>query len=283
MEFISFARAHGVEIGRLEQGDRIYRCATTNHPKSTNGAYYFDGDRGWVQSWESGEGVQWWNSDKVTPWSDADKREWAARRHAAEASKRQTQADAAKRAQDMLSGAKLDAHGYLIEKGFPEAVGFVIDDGRELLIPMRDCVTNQLLGLQSIRVSENQWQKKMIYGMRAKGAVLRLGSNRANESYLVEGYSTALSVDAAVKMLRLNASVVVCFSAQNLVHVAEKLSGNRRVFADNDHSQTGQKAAEATGLPWVMADAVGEDANDLHRRAGVVAVAQKLMEVRRQI
>ena len=76
------------------------------------------------------------------------------------------------------------------------------------------------------------------------------------------------------------ASVVVCFSASNMVQVAEQIPGRRFVFADNDESQTGEKAAQQTGLPWTMADTVGWDANDLHTHSGLFAVVAKIMQCR---
>ena len=42
------------------------------------------------------------------------------------------------------------------------------------------------------------------------------------------------------------------------------------------------EAAQQAGLAYCMSDVVGEDANDLHQRAGVFAVAAKLMEARRK-
>ena len=83
MNFIDFARTHGVEINALRSGDRIWRCPTTTHPKSRNGAYFFDGQRGWVQAWDSGEPVQWWSDAAAKPWTDADKADWARRRASA--------------------------------------------------------------------------------------------------------------------------------------------------------------------------------------------------------
>ena len=283
MAFVDFARAHGVEIDRLEQGDRIYRCPTTDHPRSKNGAYFFDGRRGFVQNWETGEPAQWWNDDKATPWSDAEKREWANKQAAAKQLKEKGYADAVKRAAALLSTAKQSTHPYLVEKGFPEVKTLVSPDG-EMLVPMRDQTTNALMGIQVIKLapSHREWEKKMIYGMKAKGAVYRIGSRTSTETYLVEGYSTGLSVDTALRLLKLNASVLVCFSAQNLVHVAQNSAGRLIVFADNDESQTGEKVAIATGLPYVMSDRVGEDANDLHQRVGVMAVAQKILEVRKR-
>jgi putative DNA primase/helicase len=78
----------------------------------------------------------------------------------------------------------------------------------------------------------------------------------------------------------LKASVVVCFSASNMVAVADQIRGKRFIFADNDESKTGQEFAEKTELPWTMADTVGWDANDLHKSNGLFAVVAKIMALR---
>ena len=61
MTFIDFARSHGVEIdpSRLYPSDRIKRCGTVDKPKSTNGAYFYDGQRGWVFNWAGEAKVNW--------------------------------------------------------------------------------------------------------------------------------------------------------------------------------------------------------------------------------
>ena len=118
-------------------------------------------------------------------------------------------------------------------------------------------------------------------GMRAKGAVFRMGDKTAPETFLVEGYATGLSVHAALRSVGLRASVLVCFSANNLEFIAPQLKGRAFVCADNDKSGTGEKSAQATGLPYCMSPIVGEDMNDLHARAGLMAVCAQLMAVRR--
>jgi phage/plasmid primase-like uncharacterized protein len=279
MDFRHFAQAHGVEVGDLRTGDRIVRCATTTHPTSKNGAYFFDGRRGWVQNWESGGPPQWWNDGGATPWSSAEKRQWEMRRRVAEDERRKGHAMAARKATLTIISAARGHHPYLAEKGFPEAVALV-GGGGELIIPMRDFRDNAILGLQTVRLIDNQWIKKNQPGIRAKGGVFRIGRERAAEIYFCEGYATGLSIDQALRQLRLNACVVVCFSAANMTHVAAGMVGTRYVVADHDLSGTGQRAAEATGLPWCMSPEVGEDANDLHVRLGTMAVAKMLMEVR---
>ena len=280
MDFRSFARTNGVEIEDLRASDKIHRCPTAEHPGSKNGAYFFDGYRGWVQNWETGEPPIWWNDPNAKPWNDAEKREWALRRRVAEAEKLKGHAIAAKKASALIAVATKDTHPYLKAKGLIDVQGLVGPAG-ELLVPMRDFRDNALLGAQTIRLIDNEWEKKMLHGMRAKGAVLRIGPQSAQEVFFCEGYATGLSIDVALRLLRLHAAVVVCFSAANMTHVANSTIGRRFIFADNDASLTGEKAAQAAGLPWCMSDIRGEDANDIHVRAGVMAVAKKLMEVRR--
>lgn len=279
MSFADFARSHGVEVGDVRIGDRIFRCPTTAHPRSTNGAYSFDGMRGWVQNWETGEPAQWWNDANANPWTDADKAAWARRREAETRQRLRRQRDAAIRAQELLATCEHAPHNYLAAKGFADTKVMVTAD-YEMVVPMRDVESNELLGAQIIAMRDNAWIKRMLTGMRAKGAVLRLGPKRVTESVLCEGFATGLSIEAAVRKLCIQAAIYVTFSAGNLQHVADLIAGKRYVFADNDESETGRRAADATGLPWVASDVLGEDANDLHQRSGLMAVCRLLMAAR---
>lgn len=173
-------------------------------------------------------------------------------------------------------------HNYLRSKQLPDVLGLV-NEALELLVPMRTVDTNELVGAQVIRwlMDSRQWEKKMWPGMRAKGAILRLGSRQSAETWLVEGYATALSVEAALRRLSIRASVIVCFSDRNLVHVAPLIAGRKFVFADHDVSGAGQRAAADAGLPFCMSPVLGEDANDLHARAGLTALAKLMMETRK--
>ncbi len=285
MSFIDFARAHGVEIdpARLYASERIKRCGTTEKPKGKNGAYFWDGERGWVFNWAAEARVQWFHDEKARPWTEAEKAAWRAKRQAAQATQEQSYRRAATRAAEQLRSATPSEHSYLHRKGFPEAQGFVAADGA-LLIPMRNLITNNVQGVQVIRWDEEarSFIKKMSPGMRAKGAVFRMGDKTAPETILCEGYATGLSIVAALRSVGLRASVLVCFSAHNLEFIAPQIKGRAFVFADNDASGTGEKSAKATGLPYCMSPVMGEDANDLHARAGLFAVCQLLMNVRRE-
>lgn len=280
MSFIDFARAHGVEIPNLYPSEKIRRCGTVDHPRSKNGAYFWNGERGFVWNWAAEARAQWFNDASAQPWTDAEKTQWRARRAAASSQQSDDHRRAAIRADEMITNVKTAEHNYLHSKGFPKTLGFVDTDGA-LLIPMRS-LNGAMQGLQTIRwiTEERRYEKKMIPGMKAKGAVFRMGDRAAPETFLVEGYATGLSVLAALRSVGLRASVLVCFSSGNLVHVAPLVKGKCFVFADHDESEAGEKAALQTNLPYCMSPELG-DANDLHVKAGLMAVCTQLMAVRR--
>jgi len=284
MSFTLFARAHGLEVGDLHPSDRIQRCGTVEKPRSKNGAYFWDGRRGWIFNWSGEAKTQWYDDPNAAPWTDAEKRAWAAKRMTMAAEQQRKHENAALRAAMILRSTTPDFHDYLVCKKLPSVRGLVTPDG-ELFVPMRGLGDNQLVGGQLIRwiAEEMKWEKKMLPGMRAKGAVLRLGPREAREMILCEGYATGLSIEMAATQVRLSAAVMVTFSDSNLVHVADLLKDakqRRYVFADNDKSGAGERAAKETGLPYCMSDKIGDDANDLHARAGLMAVQHLLMKAR---
>lgn len=284
MSFINFARVHGVAIDpqRLYASDKIKRCGTVERPTSGNGAYFWDGQRGWVMDWSGEAKVIWYEDPHAKPWTDDEKRAWAAKRASASTEQEKKYQNAAFQADVTLRSAKYNHHGYLEIKGFKETRGLVLDD--KLLIPMRNVSTNRLQGYQSIRwdMDRREYEKKMLHGMRAKNAVLYLGDRGNEESWLVEGFATGLSVRHALRSVGIPASVVICFSASNMIQVADQIKGKKFIFADNDESKTGEKSALATGLPWTMADTVGWDANDLHMKDSLFAVVGKMTELRQR-
>lgn len=299
MTFSEFARACGVIIDRPRADGRIHRCPTAAHPRSRNGAYAFDGERGWVMAWDAGGETQWYRDERATEWTEDRKREWIRRREAERREQIERNRAAAKRAEEVVSRARLGEHGYLRRKGLPKHRGLVLDEyqtmsfdegfGRwverierdVLIVPMRNLSTGELQGVQAIWWDGSKWVKKMSPGMRAKGAVLRLGRADAGETWLCEGYATGLTVKAALERLGADASVLVCFSDSNLVFVSERLSGRAYVFADNDASRAGEKAAVASGKPWLMAPVVGHDANDWMAAGGLLPVCAAISALRR--
>ena len=77
--------------------------------------------------------------------------------------------------------------------------------------------------------------------------------------------------------IKARCCIHICFSAGNMEAMA-KASGRGFVVADNDASETGAKAAKATGLPFFMPPLVGNDFNDLHRACGTFSASQTLRE-----
>ena len=281
MSFQAFAQAHGLLIDRLQPADRVQRVPTVAKPRSKNGALFWDGFKGWVSDWANGGEIHWFDNPQAKTLSQADRQAWAARKRAAEQRQAEGWARAARQAAQMLQDTELKTHDYLIRKGLADTLGLVAQDGA-LLVPMRNYQTNALQGAQAVRwlADERRWEKKMLPGMRAKGCVLRLGPKQAQETFFCEGYATGLSIEAAARLMRLNAAVLICFSDANMVHVAALFKGRGFVCADHDESGAGQRAAEKINLPYCMSPVLGEDVNDLHARAGLMAAAQLLMRVR---
>ena len=281
MRFEDFAAEHGLIVRHVEYG-AWRRVPTVDHPAKKNGAYRHLGEFAFVQNHATMSEVATWHADASLGMMLS--REVVARRLAkAEEDRDRHRVNAALDAAAAIKSCSVGTHPYLEAKGLPAARVLVTEDGT-LIVPMRDCATGAILGMQKIALIDNEWHKKMAFGMRAKYAVHVIGNSHANELWLVEGFATGLSVAEALRLLRIPASVVVCFSDGNLVAVANRLRGNRFVFADNDASGAGEAAARKTGLPYAMADRPSGiksmDANDLHQASGIMAVAKLIMEAR---
>ena len=259
MNFIDYASVHGLQIDRLRGDNCWHRVKTSDKPHKRNGCYIFDGSRGALKNWATMESFATWpDRDSYEPvdWAKVE-----AARKKSEVETANKHSAAAKAAGELLRQCVLEKHQYLDKKGFPDALGLVLDG--KLLIPMRDYRTNTLSSVQSIGDD-----KKFMYGGRTKGSVFVIGKKTQTcQKWFVEGYATGLSVAAALNEMKRTAEVWVCFSASNLEYVATRVGGERYVVADNDASMVGQKAAESTQLPWVMPPE--GDANDYHQSAGI--------------
>ncbi len=75
-DFISFARAHGVEINpsKLHPSEKIIRCGTVDKPKSTNGAFFRSGERGFVWNWAEEARAQWFEDPHARRWTEEEKK-----------------------------------------------------------------------------------------------------------------------------------------------------------------------------------------------------------------
>lgn len=270
MDFIQFARSHGIIIDHLPPIGVWQRYPTEDHPRKRNGAVKYLGTHGFCQNHALSTVVSLWKAEGTTSF---DMRAIIIDQAKAEQHRKKLATAAVGKAVAMLNSSGNQRHAYLERKGFPDEQGIVLQiEGKPvLLIPMR--CGGSLVGLQQI------WEdgtKKFLYGQRTAGAVFKFDNRGIN--IVCEGYATALSIRAALKQLKTRYTIHVCFSAGNMARVAEGLEPGL-VVADNDASGTGQAAAASIGWPTWMSDKVGEDANDYHQRVGLFAFSQSLQQL----
>ena len=270
-DFQSFAAAHGLIIRDLEMG-RWCRVPTEDHPASRNGAYKFMGDCGHVQNWATMPEASTW-------FPDADSRvavdRWAMQRlrEKAEREAKEAKEKAARKAGWICHQCVNEQHAYLDWKGFPDLLGMVWHkaEGENLLVvPM--CVKGKLVGCQTIN---RDGEKKFLFGQQTKGAEYLIDNKGSH--YFVEGYASGLSLRLVLKALKVRYTVHVCFSAHNLTFMAKAI-GSGIVIADRDASETGERAAKATGLPYWISDVIGNDINDDHQRLGIFRLSQSFRQ-----
>jgi putative DNA primase/helicase len=267
MELINFARAHGLILNTLPPIGVWVRVSTEDNQRKKNGAIKWMGDHAFLQNWAVDQEVVVWHGQApkgLAPEKIARMAKQADDKRAA------LQKQAAAKAAGLLNNCQRAMHDYLKAKGFPEEPGnvYVKDGVPFLIIPMR--VGNQLVGAQVI---SPEGDKKFLYGQRTKGAEYVLDNKGPH--IIAEGYSTSLSIRAAMKALKMRYTIHVCFSAGNMIHIAKQLPGGL-IVADNDHSGTGERVAKSIGWPYWISDTVGEDFNDHHNRVGLFKASQSL-------
>jgi putative DNA primase/helicase len=269
MDFLDFARSHGIIIHDYPPAGTWKRYPTEDHPRKRNGAVKYMGTHGFVQNHATDTIVSIWKPDSPI---QIDQRQIRSSVLNAEAEQRKRQQEATRKAVRMLNDSGMMTHPYLEAKGFPDEQGNVlrIEGKPVLLVPMR--VAGSLVGAQMIDADGG---KKFLFGQRTSGATFTFDNKGMN--ILCEGYATALSVRLALKTMKRRYTLHVCFSAGNMLKVAEGLKPGL-VIADNDASETGQKTAAQIGWPVWISDTVGEDANDYHRRVGLFKFTQSLTQ-----
>jgi putative DNA primase/helicase len=153
---------------------------------------------------------------------------------------------------------------------------------------MRNFVTGNLVGGQEIfwDMDARVRDKKYVVGSQPKGAALRIGPEaNVTDIILCEGYATGLSTNKAVAELHLNAAVPCCFNDGNMINITRSVKWppmRAYLFAADDKSEAGESAARATGLPYCLSPTVGQDANDLHQKAGIFPVMNLIMDARKR-
>lgn len=305
-DFVAFARACGLDITHVKDYDKILRVPTFNKPNKRNGALLLRQDgNGWCIAYDGGGELSWF-SDPRGPraWTEEEKNAWKRKQAEAQRERAAGWAQSALKAEAMLKTCRTGNHGYLMRKGFQDTAGLCLPDGA-LFVPMRHLTTNSLQGAQVIRwlPQERVFEKKFLFGMNPRLAVLRIGQNRPQRTILAEGYATGLSIKAACVQMHLEATVLVCFSDHNLVRVAQALENapfDRCIIADHDDIPPrerekrdagedyeargpGELAAVAAGLPYAMAPELGFDANDVHMKHGLLPLCGLVMKAIRGV
>ncbi len=271
MDFIQFARSHGIIINELPPVGVWKRYRTEDHPKKKNGSVKYMVTHGFVQNHALSTVTALWKPDSING-QQPDMKAIIISQAKAEQARKRLATQAVSKAVAMLNESGYATHPYLVRKGFPDETGNVlmIEGKPVLLIPMR--CGKSLVGIQQIWP---EGDKRFLYGQRTTGATFSFDNKGIN--IVCEGYATALSVRAAMKQMKQRYHIHVCFSAGNMVKVAAGLESGL-VIADNDKSGTGQQAAAEIGWPVWMSDREGEDANDAHRRMGLFAFSQSLTQ-----
>lgn len=267
MDFLNFCRAHGILIDAIPRIGVWRRYPTEDHPNKRNGAVKFMGDHAFVQNHATATEVSVWKTDVEVK---IDRQAIANQAKRAEDDIKRKQREAASKAQWILKQCQFAKHDYLKAKGFADEQGNIwkTEDTELLVVPMRS--GGQLVGCQLI---DPTGSKKFLFGQQTSYAEFVFDNKGMH--VLCEGYATALSVRLALKNMKIPYTLHVCFSAGNMVKIAERLPGGF-IVADHDASGTGERVAKQIDWPYWMPPEVGMDANDWHLKVGLFKFAQSV-------
>jgi len=273
MDLIDFCRVHGIIVNHMPPLGIWKRYPTTDHPNKKNGAVKFMGNMAFIQNHAIDAEVSIWNPESGNIQIDAKKARQLIDK--ADQERRRLNQEAKEKAESIISQSQIGTHSYLKAKGFDEEEGLIYnrDSSRLLVIPMR--VNDTIVGCQLI---DEDGGKKFLFGQRTSNAEFIFDNGGVH--ILCEGYATGLSIRKALKSMKRQYRIHVCFSASNMKKIAESLKPDPIVvIADNDASGTGEKIAKEIGSKYWMSDTVGEDANDYSRRVGVLKFGLSLNQL----
>lgn len=268
MDFVNFARAHGILLDTIPPLGRWARYPTEDHPKKKNGAVKYMGNYGLVQNHATETEISVWKPETTV---GINLTQMAREAKAVHDKTLQQQKQAGHKAVWILNQCESLHHPYLDAKGFKDEEGMVWNkDGKKILvIPMR--IDGALVGCQLI---DEQGNKKFLFGQRTANASFIFDNKGTN--ILCEGYATALSIRKVLKSFKYRYKIYVCFSASNMIKVAKQLKSGF-VVADNDASLTGEKTAKEIGFPYWISDVLGYDFNDHWRANGTFSTGSSLL------
>ncbi|TIN20162.1 MAG: hypothetical protein E5Y51_03705 [Mesorhizobium sp.] len=245
-----------------------------------------------AHNWQTGENVT------VGIGGDIEKREQKKIAQQVQAAKRKQANDAARAARiatDMMATARTSSHPYLIIKGFRDEKAMVIGAaevrriGGDYLVPSDDCRAAVIIPARvggQVTSAQLIWEdgtKKFLYGGSTAGAMHRVSSGV--DTWLCEGYATAITVRTALHGMKVKPTVLCCFSAANVAAIAGKIDGRAFIAAENDKPLaqfgglgTSEYYARKTSLPYGKPD-IGSDFNDLYQKAGIFVVQRALTAI----
>lgn len=251
---------------------------------------------------KSATAYNWQTSQRATVWLDGEMTQQQRRELAAEISRAKEKArlDAARAADtavNLMNRATSRTHPYLSSKGFSDEQTLVIDAAAvraiagDYIVPAGASNAVLIPARRDGKISSAQliWEdgtKKFIFGGEIAGASHRIATGV--DTWLCEGYATGLSVRAALKGLKMQATVLCCFSASNILFVARQLNSRGRAFIAADHDKpiphfaglgTGEYFARQAGMPYGMPPDIQTDFNDMHQHAGIFAVQRALTAI----
>jgi len=259
MDFSRFAEAHGLIISQLVH-DRWTRVPTVDKPHSRNGAYIYDGQSGAVQNWALHE--------KPVAWRDKDAKhdpQVAVRRAKVMVDQEARHKQAAGKASWILDQCKKQTHPYMAKKGFPDEKVNVWNG--MMVVPMR--IDGSLSGLQLISADG---RKTFLTGQKNKGASTIIDNK--GKVILCEGVATAMSIRRALKAIRTRYTIVICFSAGNILEMSKKYP---ECVIVGDSDPVGISVVKKTGKKLYVPMIPGEDFNDFELRVGAEKAGKHLI------
>lgn len=274
IDFIDAIRASGLEPPLSIEPGVVIRFPGIGKGAKNKAAWcrLFDDCMGGVFGDYSSGLYEVWQSRRTQTYTPDQRAEFMRQVEASRKQHAQDRANAAQRAAEkavaIIKQAKIESHAYLDSKGFKDAVGLVWYPDEEtnlLLIPM--VIAGDVVGCQLI---DRNGVKKFLRGQRTNGAAFTFGTSGFD--IWCEGYATAKSIHVCLYALKVRCRVHACFSAGNL----QRMAKTGFVVADNDASQTGENAAQATGLPYWLPSITGQDFNDVHAEIGTFAAGMEL-------
>jgi putative DNA primase/helicase len=244
-------------------------------------------------NWRTGESV---TVGCGSPSNDPERKQRFAQE---QAKRRDEEREKAKRAAriagELIEAARLGEHAYLADKGFKDERAMIVDRraverivGR-YLVPdgaAQAIVVPARLGpvITSAQLIWEDGTKKFLFGGEVGGTSHRISTG--TDTWLCEGFATGLSVRAALKSLRVSATVLCCFSASNITAVARAVRGRCFIAADHDQPLdqfgglgAGEHYARQTGFPYGFPPDLKADFNDMHQQAGIFAVQRALTSI----